>query len=295
MKRAQNKALIIVLIYILCHSCSLVQVPLGANSKGKKYPVNSYLDSLIKNTRLVEICEIISTPEVKTENGNKVYTFSLQPISITKNYPFAVGGSYRFTVVTTNVQYTVTNNDQSNSRLLQKGKKLIFFAKAIKIGETPTYNGIAITGFVHPTKSNLYYIQHTFREGKTYEVLSVYHKGKKPKKDRNRVTRKEHYWTYYENGYIKSESIRINKLSMVLVNGHKKGKKKLKVFYSTHNDKRNYYYENGMPKEKIKTEYKFEKNTGDKITKLDTIKFDSTGKIIYVNQEIRKSNNKNDF
>jgi hypothetical protein len=286
----QNKTLLIVPILALSISCKLMEEKSTASNSQKKYPVNIYLDSLIRNSHLVQITEIISKPEVSNENGNTIFTFTVKHNSDIKNYPFAAVVSYPFTSFTTNVRYIVSENDQTTISWLKKGNTLIFFAKAIQTGVTSiSYDCLDIIGFVKPTKNNIYYIQHTFKETKSNVVLSLYHTDKKPRRDKNYVGHKEHYWTYYENGNIQRERIRINKRSILHLK-NEKGKKHWKLFCLTHKDLTNYYYENGIPKEKIVTKYKFEKKNGDKITSYDTTKFDTTGKIIYQIKHIIKSN-----
>lgn len=296
MIRAQNKLLIAVFISAIILSCSCKLIHSSSIYRKKKYPIDSYLDSLIRNSHLVEISEIISEPEKITENGNTVYEFYLQQNKGTKNYQFAVGGNYPFTQITTNVRFILSKNNPSNIKLLKKGQRLIFYAKAIKTIETSiSTNCLEIVGFVKPTQNNINYIQHTFREGKSFEALSLYHTDKRPRKEKNRIGRKEHYWTYYENGNIKRESIRLNKLFIIRIK-NSIGKRQWKLFYLTFKDNHNYYYENGKPKEIIETKHKFEKKTGDKIISYDTTKFDMSGKIIYRNQKIIESNiNGNNF
>jgi hypothetical protein len=267
----------------------------GTTHAKKKYPVNSYLDSLIRNTRLVEICEITSEPEMSYENGNTTYRLSLQKDTNLKTYTFAVGGNYPFTPFSTHARYIATKSDHTTARLFKKGDKLIFFVNAIESTGTPlSTKFLEIIGFVKPTKKNIYYLQHTFRETKSNVTLSLYHTGKKPRKDKNHFTRKERYWIYYENGTIQRESIRLNKRSIMRIK-NEKGKKRFKFFYLTRKDTRNYYYENGTPKEKIEKTYKIEKVTGDQINSFDTTKFDATGKIIYRNQQILRLDHKNTF
>lgn len=194
------------------------------------------------------------------------------------------------------MRYVVKENTHSNSGLLTKGKKLIFFAKALSRGKgtIASTDTLELIGFVEATKKNIHYIQHTFLEKKSDGEIFLYHTDKKPRKNKNHVGRKEHYWTYYENGHIQKESIRINKLTIARIR-NQKGKKRLKVFYLTHKDKRNSYYESGIAKEKTVTKYKYEMKTGNTITSYDTTRFDTSGKTIYRNQQTLKSTNKNTF
>lgn len=255
--------------------------------KQKKYPVNKYLDSLIRTTHLVEIAEIDSDPDTNAflcgkENGKTVYEFSLQKIKRFNKkegyneYPNISGVGGRPLIKTTNVRYIVNENDQSNIRLLKKGKQLIFFVKTIKTGGTSTdMNCMDVVGFVKATKENIDYILHTFRETKNNVTLSLYHTAKKPRRDKNFLGRREHYWIYYENGNIQRETIYKNRL----VFRHFKGIG-FKLFYLKYYELWIYYYENGIPKEKIENKYKINK-TDNPILTSDTTKFDITGKIIY--------------
>lgn len=306
MVRARNNILTIAGFAFVSLSCALARSSSGINDGQKKYPVNHYLDSLLHTiygvSNWISIAEIVDSPIISHENGKTVYCFKFQQLpefkgkkTNTNDRNSTIPFRGPFTPYST-LRYGVTENTYSNTGLLTKGKKLIFFAKALSRGKgtIASTDTLELIGFVEATKKNIHYIQHTFLEKKSDGEIFLYHTDKKPRKDRNNLSRKEHYWTYYENGHIQKESIRLNKLTIGRIL-NQKGKKRLKVFYVTHRDKRSSYYENGIPKEKTITKYKYDLKTGGNTTTYDTLRFDTSGKIIYHNQQTKTYNNKNSF
>lgn len=306
MSRAQNSVLSVVLTIVVSLSCCLLQAQPVSTHRQKKYPVNHYLDSLFHSiygiSNWISIAEIVNAPEISHENGKTVYCFKFEQLpefkgkkTNTSDRNSIIPFRGPFTPYST-FRYAVNENNRVNAGLIQKEKQLIFFAKALSRGKgtITALDTLELIGFVEANKKNIHYIQHTFLEKKSNGEIFLYHTDKKPRKDKNRLGRKEHYWTYYENGHIQKESIRVNKLTMARIK-NQKGKKHLKVFYITGKDKRSSYYENGIAKEKTITKYKLDMKTGDRITTYDTTRFDPSGKIIYHNQQTKTYNDKNSF
>ncbi len=306
MRRVQNSVLIFVLIALVSLSCKLAQKASGNTYVLKTYPVNHYLDSLLHTiygvSNWISIAEVVNSPEISHENGKTVYSFKFEQLAEfkgkktnTSDRNFTVPFRGPFTPYST-FRYAVNENTNSNIGLIKKGKKLIFVAKALSRGKgtIASLDTLELVGFVEANKKNIHYIQHTFLEKKSDGEIFLYHTDKRPRRDRMHVGGKERYWTYYENGNVQKESLRKNRLTLARIR-NQKGKKRLTVFYITHKDKRSSYYENGLPKEKTVTKYKYDLKTADRITSYDTTRFDTSGKIIYRNQQKKKFNDRNSF
>lgn len=256
----------------------------------KKYTMNKYLDSLIRNSEYIESAIIISEPicEVK-ENNKLVYKFKIVANKRKHKDPLL---GFPFPKDTINAQYTVLIDSLAKINVLKKGSVFVFFLKR----DLKT-----LTGIIKPNKKTIkylkttcYYWTHDGLKALFHSKFVGHHKTYSPNPLKFRI--KQHSYNFYENGNLSKEILYIYVFDgrRPISAMHRPGDKQKK-----HRDfvpkyfKSVIYFENGQPKEIIENRFSHKK-FDRQIISTDTTRYDTTGKMIFKshknfdNEEIAK-------